>query len=292
MGASTSASEMHSWTIMMNKAINDAEAKAERALNLKEATMTPDSFEEAVEWASMSAMASRKDGGPIQSMYFNMQGDDDSVEEEAVDFAEALATELTSADTAVSVRVVFRSAETLARCKNDWEDIPRTALSSLEQVSDDASTLAGATFVLLVAPAADDLQAAWVLRQKLESMSADSGARPTLILINHCFREEAREAFAKDQAKEPLLEGLVNTFHMAQLELVDLEKVPFNPAVVVRAWPKKFSLWEDNPEEFEAIKGFYFVANSGDAPPSDYALLRAMDMSRNRFKTLKDMGKR
>ncbi|CAK9064496.1 unnamed protein product [Durusdinium trenchii] len=46
------------------------------------------------------------------------------------------------------------------------------------------------------------------------------------------------------------------------------DPIPLNSAVVVRVWPRPFSVWEDNPEDPEAIDG-YFLLDVNDTRAQD-----------------------
>lgn len=41
-----------------------------------------------------------------------------------------------------------------------------------------------------------------------------------------------------------------------------------NSAVIVRVWPRPYSVWEDNPEDPEAIDG-YFLLDVNEKQPQD-----------------------
>lgn len=37
------------------------------------------------------------------------------------------------------------------------------------------------------------------------------------------------------------------------------DPLPLNSAVIVRVWPRPFSVWEDNPEDPESIDGYFLL---------------------------------
>ena len=46
------------------------------------------------------------------------------------------------------------------------------------------------------------------------------------------------------------------------------DPLPLNSAVIVRVWPRPYSVWEDNPEDPEAIDG-YFLLDVNESQPQD-----------------------
>ena len=46
------------------------------------------------------------------------------------------------------------------------------------------------------------------------------------------------------------------------------DPLPLNSAVIVRVWPRPYSVWEDNPEDPEAIDG-YFLLDVNEKQPQD-----------------------
>ncbi|CAK9054373.1 DUF1995 domain-containing protein [Durusdinium trenchii] len=62
---------------------------------------------------------------------------------------------------------------------------------------------------------------------------------------------------------------LLPVFHLEQFDPDDdKDPIPLNSAVVVRVWPRPFSVWEDNPEDPEAIDG-YFLLDVNDTRAQD-----------------------
>ena len=57
--------------------------------------------------------------------------------------------------------------------------------------------------------------------------------------------------------------------HITMVLMANLQDpLPLNSAVIVRVWPRPYSVWEDNPEDPEAIDG-YFLLDVNEKQPQD-----------------------
>eukprot|EP00971_Amphidinium_carterae_P007406 147053-Amphidinium_carterae.1 len=63
-----------------------------------------------------------------------------------------------------------------------------------------------------------------------------------------------------------------------------------NEAVVMRVWPKSFTIWEDNPTDPAAVDG-YFLLGLRDDVPSRPDVMRLLTSSSQKFKQ-RGFGKR
>lgn len=54
------------------------------------------------------------------------------------------------------------------------------------------------------------------------------------------------------------------------------DPLPLNSAVIVRVWPRPFSVWEDNPEDPESIDGYFLLDVNEQQAQDDCAVLTLM----------------
>merc|ERR1719330_2213292 len=82
--------------------------------------------------------------------------------------------------------------------------------------------------------------------------------------------------------------SLVPTFHLEQIEPPDDEDL--NPCVVTRVWPRPFSTWEDNPEDPDAIDGFFLMDLNEQKAPEGDTIKSLLQASKDVAKKLRERG--
>mmetsp|Transcript_66620 Transcript_66620/g.135645 ORF Transcript_66620/g.135645 Transcript_66620/m.135645 type:complete len:136 (+) Transcript_66620:3-410(+) len=61
---------------------------------------------------------------------------------------------------------------------------------------------------------------------------------------------------------------LLPVFHLEQIDPPEDDAVGLNSCVVSRVWPRPYSTWEDNPDDPEALDGYFLLdLNESQAPP-------------------------
>lgn len=269
----------------MSSKIKLVEFEQERQKKLGQSTPMAESFEEAVELAADVAVAAREDGVTAQIMYCSPQGDEDedTLLEEAGDLSEQLAIAFAAQG---PVQVVLPNDETLNFYAGEWADLPTgVSLRTMPEDASDASLAslldAGAAFVLLVSPGEAQRPSVERLLALAKERGGGSGDEdgeegPSVTAV-----------VAVNARWEGVPEGATRTFHLEQVDMVDGVGEPYNTAIITRAYPQAFTVWEENPEDVKAVNGLCFVDvcnEDPEQPPGTQELLKMLETNRKLFK--------
>jgi len=246
------------------------EAQIQEALEA--ATPVPQSFEQAVTWACSASIAAAEAGVMRQTMYFDAAGGDTEVSGElgsVLAFAESVSKTLVEAEALEggSVTVLFTDMGASAMSTSRWEPLPeKLKVTYFPQVLRGSDTIGQqerkkfmeileSEVVVIVAPTQNELPALLQLLMVME----ETGKDVPIILMNAKLVQNTYIAAGNllRSARE-LEKTLVPTFHLEQYDPSDEEEF-VNSAVITRTWPRPFSLWEDNPEDPEAVDGFFLL---------------------------------
>lgn len=265
---------------------------------LEEATPVPDSLEQAATWAAAAAEAAADMGNFHQSMYCNVGEEDEERQQATFTFVYQLACELGKSQRFASgaVRVIFAEQNDLDRCAKQWEPLQiGVELRSLPHNSsaEVGEALLGASILLVVAPtrrwlpavapllaASQDVPVVLVNAECSRIVSSglvDSEGSlifaPYYRIISGAELEPGDEqvpmggAGADTSAWTGVDRPLTNTFHMEHMEPPE-DDLLINAAVVVRVWPRPYSVWEEDPDDPQAVDGFSLLDLNDIRAPS------------------------
>jgi len=250
---------------------------------LQMATPVPQSFEQAVSWACTAAIDAAEAGRSRQSMYFYAGAGDGEISGEIGDvlpFAELFAKTLAEAAELEGgcVRVLLTDMGAAAMCLKRWEPLPPRlkvdyfppVIRGQEQARGEErskiESILDSEFLVIVGPTQAELPAVLQMMAVMRQLGKDV----PMIFVNARLVQNAFVAAGSmlKSARE-LERSLLPTFHLEQYDPSDQDTFE-NSAVITRVWPRPFSLWEDNPEDPEAVDGFFLLdlneaqAQSGD----------------------------
>lgn len=261
---------INSWQVIMQEMQRKSVLAEAREEALEVATPVPESLEQAASWAAQAVLAAREEGVAVQAMLCSIQGEEEgSLLSEGVDFSELLVREFVAlgATSGIGVRVIFGDADTASQCAKAWEPLPPSvALGHLPEGVAELPRLLDAPFVIVVAPVEAEMPAV----AALAGLAATEKA--TLIVVN------------AEPGQGPAEAAMNCTFHMQQVVVQDLDGSPLNPAIITRAWPRRFATWEDNPDDPDADNGYYFLQVHEDAAPSTREVRVMLATSKANFK--------
>mmetsp|Transcript_34880 Transcript_34880/g.76117 ORF Transcript_34880/g.76117 Transcript_34880/m.76117 type:complete len:382 (-) Transcript_34880:88-1233(-) len=267
--------------------------------SIEAATPVPQSFSQAVTWACSAALQAAEAGNSRQTMFFNAGGKTKDVNGEiggVLAFAEQFATLLVGAEPLEGgkVRVIFSDMGAASMARVRWEPLPEgLELDYFPQViqGQDATTemkmqlrdMLDAAFLVVVAPKQAETPA---LLQLFKVMGEAGRDIPVVIMNQNCVQDTAIAASSMLRAFGSLRKTLVPTFHLEQHEPPEDDDDMLNPCVVARVWPRPYSVWEDNPDDPDAIDGYFLLdLNDVEAPDSE-EIEELMRFSRNATRTL------
>lgn len=262
-------------------------------MGLQKATPVPESLEQAASWARDSAVAAVEAGIMHQHMYWGVGDDTDAASEDELDgngdsvleFSRALARMLAE---------VPQFAGTAVRLLSSDAEIE--AFLNVELVDDGVLSV-----LLMIAPRHHVLPVVRQLQEKarclvilinseelLGGVDASVGEGGALLSGSLIFAEYYRaisgSSYREDDDDD---EGSVTsidapatcTFYMNRFDPSE-EDMLTNIAMVMRAWPRPFSLWEDNPDESRSVDGFTLLDLNDKQPPSSEDISLMLKASR------------
>eukprot|EP00913_Durusdinium_trenchii_P024847 g23322.t1 len=217
---------------------------------IEASTPVPISFEQAVTWACSAALRANEEGQNRQSMYFNTGAEDSQVTGAedtkapselggVLQFAEQVAKTFALSNKlpeGTGVRVLFTDFGAKSLVATRWNPLPENL------------TL-GRRILDHLPPVLPKRELRMEERTKLSEMCESS----VMLVV------------APNQSEMAAVLGIFDV--MKDLGKSLGQRGP-EVAVVVRVWPRPFSVWEDNPEDPEAIDG-YFLLDVNDTRAQD-----------------------
>ena len=242
----------------------------------------PQSFEQAVNWACSASLRAYYEGQLRQSMYFNTGTIDTQVSGElgnVLQFAERLAKTLAMSPRLPQgngVRVLFTDFGAMSLVSTRWNPLPENlildhlppVLPKIDMKAEERTTInqfLESSMLIIVAPNQSEMAAVLAIFEVMK----EEGKRVPVVLLNAKLLQDSVAAAGVMLRSFRSLEGtLLPIFHLEQFEPDDdKDPLPLNPAVIVRVWPRPYSVWEDNAEDPEAIDGYFLLdVNDTQAP--------------------------
>lgn len=267
---------------------------------LEAATPVPQSFQQAVSWAGAASLQAAEAGKDRQTMYFNAGNSESDMSGEisnVLQFAEQL-TKLLASSGAVEKRVkaVFTDMGASAMAVQRWEPLPekldltylppismnkgstQEEKRQLKAIFDDAGIL------VIIAPRQQELPA---LLQLFEVMSSEGADMPLVMLNPRLITNRQAAAGAMMRSYGQMLQTLAPVFHLEQIEPTEKDgSGDLNDAVLARVWPRPFSVWEDNPDDPDAVDGYFLLDLNESEAPSTGTVIELLTLSRQAAKRL------
>mmetsp|Transcript_12526 Transcript_12526/g.29894 ORF Transcript_12526/g.29894 Transcript_12526/m.29894 type:complete len:369 (+) Transcript_12526:28-1134(+) len=244
----------------------------------------PQSFDQAVNWACSAFLRATAERQMRQSMYFNTGTIDNQVSGElgnVLQFAERFAKTLAMSPRlpqGKGVRVLFTDFGAMSLVSTRWNPLPENltldhlppVLPKMELKMEEKTKIEEfleSSMLLIVAPNQSEMAAVLAIFEIMK----ETGKTIPVVLLNAKLLQDSVAAAGVMLRNFRSMEGtLLPIFHLEQFEPdEDKDPVPLNPAVIVRVWPRPFSVWEDNAEDPEAIDG-YFLLDVNDQQAADY----------------------
>jgi len=251
---------------------------------IEASTPVPQSFDQAVTWACSACLRAAEEGQNRQSMYFNTGAEDSQITGElggVLQFAEQVAKTLAYSNKIPEgngVRVLFTDFGAKSLVATRWGELPENlvldhlppVLPKRELRMEERMTfeeILQASVLLVVAPNQSEMAAVLGLFDVMK----DLGKKVPVILLNARLVQDPVAVAGVMLRTFRAFEGtLLPVFHLEQFDPEDdKDPLPLNSAVIVRVWPRPYSVWEDNPEDPEAIDG-YFLLDVNEKQPQDF----------------------
>lgn len=251
---------------------------------IEASTPVPQSFDQAVTWACSAALRAAEEGQNRQSMYFNTGAEDAQVTGElggVLQFGEQVAKTLAYSNKLPEgngVRVLFTDFGAKSLVATRWGDLPENlildhlppVLPKRELRMEERMKLneiLESSILLVVAPNQSEMAAVLAIFDVMK----DLGKKVPVILLNARLVQDTTAVAGVMLRNFRAFEGtLLPVFHLEQFDPEDdKDPLPLNSAVIVRVWPRPYSVWEDNPEDPEAIDG-YFLLDVNEQQPQDF----------------------
>ncbi|OLP83957.1 hypothetical protein AK812_SmicGene35207 [Symbiodinium microadriaticum] len=234
----------------------------------------PQSFDQAVNWACSAFLRATAERQMRQSMYFNTGTIDNQVSGElgnVLQFAERFAKTLAMSPRlpqGKGVRVLFTDFGAMSLVSTRWNPLPENltldhlppVLPKMELKMEEKTKIEEfleSSMLLIVAPNQSEMAAVLAIFEIMK----ETGKTIPVVLLNAKLLQDSVAAAGVMLRNFRSMEGtLLPIFHLEQFEPdEDKDPVPLNPAVIVRVWPRPFSVWEDNAEDPEAIDGYFLL---------------------------------
>lgn len=235
---------------------------------IEASTPVPQSFDQAVTWACSAALPAAEEGQNRQSMYFNTGAEDAQVTGElggVLQFGEQVAKTLAYSNKLPEgngVRVLFTDFGAKSLVATRWGDLPENlildhlppVLPKRELRMEERMKLneiLESSILLVVAPNQSEMAAVLAIFDVMK----DLGKKVPVILLNARLVQDTTAVAGVMLRNFRAFEGtLLPVFHLEQFDPEDdKDPLPLNSAVIVRVWPRPYSVWEDDPEDPEAI---------------------------------------
>lgn len=246
------------------------------AETIDKSSPVPESFEQAVVWACSASLEAIKDKKFRQEMYFNTGSQDVRIDGDlgaAVQFGEAVAATFAESDRLPkegdgTVRVVFPDMGARACVAQRWNDLPDNVILDhfppimpLSEVKPEEEyklqQMLSASMIIIVAPLQTELGCVFALMDRIDSLSHDI---PVIFMNARLVQDRTVIAGERTFLYIELEKQITPVFHLEQYDpKPDKEQIQLNSAVIVRVWPRPYSTWEDNPEDAEAIDGYFLM---------------------------------
>eukprot|EP00929_Paragymnodinium_shiwhaense_P053803 TRINITY_DN2696_c0_g1_i1.p1 TRINITY_DN2696_c0_g1~~TRINITY_DN2696_c0_g1_i1.p1 ORF type:complete len:420 (-),score=94.45 TRINITY_DN2696_c0_g1_i1:24-1283(-) len=252
-----------------------------REANAK-ATPVPTSFEQTVGWACAAAVNAAEGGKLRQTMYFSAGGEEMTGNlsgnfGEVFIFAEELVMSLAASDAmdGARIKVVFSDigAQGMASSRWDLSEAENIELSYLPQINQQTPAnpaqqyqldeLCDCDFMILVAPIESDLPAVLLLVDEVNKTGREI---PFVMLNPRLLSKEYNINRNTIRSFKRMINNMTETFHLEQIDSPD-EDMTLNPAVIARVYPRPFSVWEDCPEDPDAVDGYFLLDINDELPP-------------------------
>jgi len=158
---------------------------------------------------------------------------------------------------------------------------PRTQMN--QGIQEQFDSIRSSDLILVVAPEPEEICPLMHLCDELDK--SRSGA--PVVLLNSRLTEKLRMEEANIAMKKYLQmkQTMVVAFHLQQYDPPQNEEEFMNAAVIVKAHPKPYTIWEDNPDDPEAIDGFFLMDVSA-APPKMDKVKEMLKSSKTMYKVL------
>lgn len=257
------------------------------------ATPVPQSFEQSVSWACSAVMEAAEKGQTRQTVYFSAGASDSQVGGAlgaVLPFAEQFVKAMASIQAAQGgvVRVLFSDLGAKSSCQNRWEPLPKglvldyfpPMLRGQEAATGEDKfrllEILQADMLIAVATTQTELPALLYLMQEMKN----TGTEVPLVLVNaRLISNTYVAAGALLKQYRSFEKSLTPTFHLEQYD--PAEDSGLNSAVIARVYPRPFSVWEDNPNDPEAIDGFFLLEISDADMPSIEAVEELLKASKD-----------
>eukprot|EP00435_Cladocopium_sp_Y103_P046115 s1574_g13.t1 len=245
---------------------------------IEASTPVPQSFDQAVTWACSAALRAAEEGQNRQSMYFNTGAEDAQVTGElggVLQFGEQVAKTLAYSNKlpeGTGVRVLFTDFGAKSLVATRWGDLPENlildhlppVLPKRELRMEERMKLneiLESSILLVVAPNQSEMAAVLAIFDVMKDLGKTLDLKVPVILLNARLVQDTTAVAGVMLRNFRAFEGtLLPVFHLEQFDPEDDKEtredpMPLNSAVIVRVWPRPYSVWEDNPEDPEAIDG-------------------------------------
>eukprot|EP00929_Paragymnodinium_shiwhaense_P053804 TRINITY_DN2696_c0_g2_i1.p1 TRINITY_DN2696_c0_g2~~TRINITY_DN2696_c0_g2_i1.p1 ORF type:complete len:419 (-),score=88.90 TRINITY_DN2696_c0_g2_i1:260-1516(-) len=246
------------------------------------ATPVPSSFEQTVGWACAAAVNAAEGGKMRQTMFFSAGGEEMSGNlsgnfGEVFIFAEELVMNLAASDAmeGARIKVVFSDigAKGMAASRWDLSETDNIMLSYLPQINQQTPAnpaqqaqlddLCDTDFMILVAPIESDLPSVLLL---VDALNQTGKEVPFIMLNPRLLSKEYNINRNTIRSYKRMVNNMTETFHLEQVDSPD-EDMVLNPAVIARVYPRPFSVWEDCPEDPDAVDGYFLLDINDELPP-------------------------
>jgi len=268
-------------------------------LSLEKATPVPESFEQAISFAAVAGIMAMEAGLYRQSMYYDTGEVDENIGGnlgKTLPFVESLAKTLANTEALEGgiVTCLFPDFGSVAMAETRWKPLPkRLFLDHLPNVMPNSElttadkarmeNLLESKILLIICPGQTDLPAILQLLQ----LTRITGNDVPVIFINAEFIQNPDAAggnLLKSAIK--MAQKTVRSFHLQQYDPPEDGEDYANPAVIARVYPQPFSLWEDDPEDPDAVDGFFLLELDETAPFSEAFILEQLELSKKMRKRM------
>lgn len=248
------------------------------------ATPVPGSFDQAVNWAVMAAISGVENGKDRQNMLFAAgpgEADMNGFLGEVLAFAEAFCNTLAMSPSleGATVKAVFSDTGACESARVRWnicdeedgtlklESMPpvmrNTAPTTMLQRQLDDLCSDDTAFIVIVAPRHQEIPAFLEIIATINANNSDI----CVIVLNSQFVEEM-QMVAGDCLRrfKMLYQTFMHSFHLENVN-PEAESGIENACVIARVWPRPYSIWEDCPEDPDAVGGYFLLDLNEERAP-------------------------
>lgn len=266
----------------------DAELKREEQVQeaQRRATPVPQSFDQAVNWAAAASIMAAEAGKLRQKMFYNAGGPARGMSGSLGDclaFAQLLCRKLAQSPALEGgkLKVVFADCGAMGQAQNRWDDIedlkavmeivPMPVVNRNEVPDEwkqkEIDKVVDADFLVIVAPRQQELPA---LLQLYFSALRQGRDVPILMLNDDLITDEAAIIGAVLDEWRRINKKFIEIFHLEQIDEPEAYRdgnQNINSCVIARVYPRPWTVWEDCPEDPDAVDGYFLIDLTDDELP-------------------------